>query len=368
MDTALRVIRVAISVTSILAGGAVLYHILHSTPEYIEPTTEKCLVPTLAPEDTFLPIPVLDRLVCILVPYFVDSSKTDYGRLITRSLTAFVGPAVYLEMVEGSRLGNSWSLLACMPFTAIFTWSTGVGIYLPVFFVPLMAYARKRILKTSSASRIPLARVYAIYVANALHMASIIFMLGPGPSEVGEANSWIPQSIALNVVLMISLWFIYSPLSWFFGVLMESAQGKVHDVHAAHVAEETKARQLVRDGFLLMAGLNAGLHCAISLAFWGGSTPFQHIVDAFSHSYRVEHIDYAPAYFLMWDLFGAMGGSWLWIVTDTESIVDPVWFVLNSVLFSPGAALMWYAARREQRLMDHAHTLAINHSAKLKTH
>jgi len=217
-----------------------------------------------------------------------------------------------------------------------------------------MNYARKRILKTSSANRIPLARVYAILVTNALHMASIIYMLTLGPTQEGEAHSRALQRIIVNAVMMISQWFIYTPLTWFFGGRMESPQGTIRKVRASHAAEDIKTRELVFLSFVVMAAVNVALHWWTLWKYWGCSTPFQHIIDAFSHPFRVENIDDAPAYFLMWDLFGAIGASWLWILSDMGSIVDPVLFFLISLPFSPGAALMMYAAGREGYFIEQA--------------
>ncbi|KAF9996674.1 hypothetical protein BGZ65_007749, partial [Modicella reniformis] len=160
--------QVVLGTVSVLAGTTVLLTILQSTPSYIQPRTEKCLVPTLAAEDYFVPVPVLDRLICILVPYFVDCSRTDYGRLVLQLLMTFVAPITLLEMVEGSRLGNHGTMLACLPFASLFSYATGIGIYLPIFFVPLMMKARSRIMATAAASHVPLPRVYAILLAHDL--------------------------------------------------------------------------------------------------------------------------------------------------------------------------------------------------------
>ncbi|KAF9355830.1 hypothetical protein BGX34_010236 [Mortierella sp. NVP85] len=320
---------------SILAGAVVLHHLFARKP-YVGPASyttslAKCM-----------PIPVLDRLVCILVQNNIDPSKTDYGQSVVRDLTAFLVPLVFLLTVEASRVGNSGFLLACMPFTAVVTCLFGGGTYLLIFFVPLINYSRKRILKASSASSIPLARVYAILVANAIYMVSIIYMFTAGMQE-SEAYSWA-------LILMGLLWLIYSPLTWLFEVLMEFTQGKIYDVRA-HVAEDIKARQLVRDSFLFMAAVN------VVLQVWafcrGGSTPLRH----FYRPFPFQDEKYAPAFSLMWDLFGAIGASWLWVLSEME-LAYQVFFIPVSVLF-PGGALMLFAGRWEHMLMFYS---ALSHS------
>ncbi|KAG0369251.1 hypothetical protein BGZ54_010471 [Gamsiella multidivaricata] len=100
-----------------------------------------------------------------------------------------------------------------------------------------------------------------------------------------------------------------------------------------------------------MAGLNAGLHLAALIAFWNGSTPIKHILLSFSHQFRVDHIYYASAYFLLWDFFGAVCGSFMWILSDTRSVRSAALFLALSVILSPGSALMLFCAHREERLM-----------------
>ncbi|KAK3814070.1 MAG: hypothetical protein J3Q66DRAFT_345553, partial [Benniella sp.] len=316
-------------------------------------------------------IPVLDRLVCTLVQHIVDSFRTDYGRFVFRYLTAFMGPVVLLLTVEASRVGNSGSLLACMPFTAIVTCFFGGGTYLLFFFVPLMNYARKRIQKTGNSSHpppsdIPLARVYAILVANALHMASILYMLTLGPTHEGEAHSRALQRIIVNAILMVSLWFIYTPLTWFFEGRMESPQGTFYDVRAAHVAEEIKAHHLLRRGYKFMGVVNCGLCMWTLWEYWGGSTPFWHLIYPFSGSFRYEHKEYASAYFLTWDLVGAIGASWLWVLSDVEHLTDLVLLIPLSFLFTPGAALMSYASFRERQLVDMVRFLSAPRTTRKK--
>ena len=268
-----------------------------------------------------------------------------------------MGPVVFLLTVEASRVGNTGSLLACLPFTAFVACFYGAGTYLLIFFVPLMNYARKRIQRTSSSSHpppshIPLARVYAILIANALHMASIIYMLTLGPTQEGEAHSQALQRIIVHAVLMISLWFIYTPLTWFFGRWKESPQGTFYDVRAAHVTEEIKAYHLLRRGYKFMAVVNFGLYGWTLWEYWGGSTPFSHIVYSFSGSFRYEHKEYASAYFLTWDLVGAIGATWLWVLSDLDHLTDLALLIPLSFLFTPGGALMSYALFREQQLVD----------------
>ncbi|KAK3814069.1 MAG: hypothetical protein J3Q66DRAFT_411656 [Benniella sp.] len=319
-------------------------HFAVQKAQYIGPASGTFFDPRLASERC-IPIPFLDRLVCHPLQKIVDSSKTDYGRFVVRYLTAFVGPVVFFVTVEGSRLGNSGSLFACMPFTAIVTCLYGGGTYLLIFFVPLLNYARRRIQKTSSASRIPLARVHAILVANALHMVSVIFMLTPGTTQEGEDNLLlILLSIAVNAVLMFSLWFIYTPLTWFFEELMESAQEKVRDVRAAHVAEELQARKLVSVSFLFMAAVSAILYWLTLYEHWGEPTPFWHFFNSFDGPF--------------WDILSALGASCLLILSEKITTKNLIMSILIPVLFSPGAALMVYGMFREQYLMLDARSLS----------
>ncbi|KAF9968376.1 hypothetical protein BGZ70_004536 [Mortierella alpina] len=311
-----RLARVTLGVVSVLTGVAVLATILQSTPSYLQPLTKRCLAPVLAPEDSHISFPGLDRLICILVPFFVDCSRTDYGRLTVQLLMSFVGPITLLQLVEASRVGNRWSMLACMPFATLFSWSTGIGIYLPIFFVPLMIQARSRVESSVSGSAVPLARVYAILIACALNL--------------------------------LSLWSIYTILT---GVL-DATVVPVPKTERGQADQELRARHLLRDSFLILVGMTTYTHVMTLKGFWQGATPVDHLAQAFDHGFRLEHDYYAPAYFLFWDFIGAVCGSFFWILSDAETLHEPALFLAISPILSPGSALMLYAARREQRMMD----------------
>ncbi|KAF9082962.1 hypothetical protein BGX23_011905 [Mortierella sp. AD031] len=345
------IVRTTVGTISALTGVSILLYLLQTTPEYIEPRTLKCLVPTLAPEDRNIPVPFVDRIVCILRPYFEDSTRSDYGRLVMMQLGPFIAPIMFLTVVEASRKANHWSFLSCTPLSALFSYLTGIGIYLPLVFVPLTIKARSRVESTASGSSVSLARVYALFVTQVLTWVAVAVLFAPGPTVVGEENSWIPMSTVINIVTMLSLWFIYTPLTW----LLETSglvtqEGKTE---AQKVEQDRTARQLLRDSFLVMAGINTGLHFVGLIAFWSGATPVDHIFKAFHHAFRVEHLMYAPAYFLLWDHFGAIAGGLFWVLLDAKSLVDPLRYVALSVLVSPGSALMVHAAVREQRLLKH---------------
>ncbi|KAG0298385.1 hypothetical protein BGZ96_000099 [Linnemannia gamsii] len=348
--------RGAIGTLSVATGISILFYLLTATPEYIEPRAQKCLVPTLAPEDNYVPIPVIDRIVCILLPYFEDSTRTDYGRLMLMQLSPFIAPIMFLSLVEASRKGNHWSLMSCSPFSALFSYTTGIGIYLPVIFVPLTIRGRSRVETTAAGSSITLARVYALIITQVIVWFAVAVLFAPGPTVVGEENSWIPWSTVVSIVIMHSLWFIYTPLTWLLGLTIDS-----------HKTEQDRdARRLLRDAFLVTAGVNAGLYYVGLFGFWHGTTPVEHIFKAFEHGFRVEHLMYAPAYLLLWDHIGAMTGGLLWVLTDARSIADPLLYLVLSVLVSPGSALMIHAAKREQRLLKYVQSLG-NSNKKLKT-
>ncbi|KAG9327295.1 hypothetical protein KVV02_007071 [Mortierella alpina] len=354
-----RVARVTLGVVSVLTGVAVLATILQSTPSYLQPLNKRCLAPVLAPEDSHISLPGLDRLICILVPFFVDCSRTDYGRLTVQLLMSFVGPITLLQLVEASRVGNRWSMLACMPFAAIFSWSTGIGIYLPLFFVPLMIKARSRVESSVSGSAVPLARVYAILTACALNLVALASFFAPGPDSVGEGNSWLPQSTVATVVLQLSLWSIYTILTW----VLEATAVPTPKTERAQADQELRARHLLRDSFLVLVGMTTYTHVMTLKGFWQGTTPVGHLAKAFDHAFRLEHDYYAPAYFLFWDFIGAVCGSFFWILSDAETLREPALFLAVSPILSPGSALMLYAARREQRMMD---AILANNKQKLQ--
>ncbi|KAF8944713.1 hypothetical protein BGZ47_003779 [Haplosporangium gracile] len=356
--------RGAIGTLSVATGISILFYLLQTTPEYIEPCTQKCLVPTLAAEDNHIPVPVIDRIVCILRPYFEDSTRTDYGRLVLMQLVPFLAPIMFLSIVEASRKGNHWSLMSCSPFSALFSYLTGIGIYLPVIFVPLTIKGRSRVESTAVGSSISLARVYALIVTQIVLWFGVAVLFAPGPTVVGEENSWIPRSTAVNIVIMLSLWFIYTPLTWLLEVTgLASLKGKTD---AQKTEQDRNARRLLRDTFLVTAGINAGLYYVGLFDFWHGTTPVEHILKAFDHGFRVEHLMYAPAYFLLWDHFGAIAGGLFWVLTDARSIADPLLYLVLAILVSPGSALMIHAAKREQRLLKYVQSLG-NSNKKVKT-
>ncbi|KAK5822579.1 hypothetical protein F5H01DRAFT_336025 [Linnemannia elongata] len=356
--------RGAIGTLSVATGLSILFYLLQATPEYIEPRALKCLIPTLAAEDTHIPVPVIDRIVCILRPYFEDSTRTDYGRLVLMQLCSFLASIMFLSIVEASRKGNHWSLMSCSPFSALFSYLTGIGIYLPVIFVPLSIKSRSRVELTAAGSSISLARVYALIVTEVALWFSVAVLFAPGPTVVGEENSWIPLSTAVNIVIMFSLWFVYTPLTWFFELTgLATLKGKSD---AQKTEQDRNARRLLRDTFLVTAGINAGLYYVSLFGFWHGTTPIEHILKAFDHGFRVEHLMYAPAYLLLWDHFGAIAGGLFWVLTDAQSIADPLLYLVLAVLVSPGSALMIHAAKREQRLLKYVQSLG-NSNKKLKT-
>ncbi|KAG0274223.1 hypothetical protein BGZ95_009995 [Linnemannia exigua] len=324
--------RGAIGAISIATGISILAYLLLATPEYIEPHTAKCLVPILAAEDNIITVPVIDRLVCILRSYFEDSTRTDYGRLMLMQLAPILAPVMFLSVVEASRKGNHWS--------------------------------RSRVESTAAGSSISMARVYALIITLVVIWFAVAALLAPGPTVVGEENSWSPLGTAINTVTMLSLWFIYTPITWFLEVTgLVSLKGKTD---AQKTEQDRSARRLLRDTFLVMAGINAGLYVVSLFGFWHGTTPVDHIVKAFDHGFRVEHLMYAPAYLLLWDYFGAIAGGFFWVLTDARSIADPLLYLVLSVLVSPGAALMIHAAKREQRLLKYVQSLG-NSNKKLKS-
>ncbi|KAF9930762.1 hypothetical protein FBU30_011298 [Linnemannia zychae] len=356
--------RGVIGALSISTGISILFYLLQTTPEYIEPRTKKCLVPTLAADDVIVPIPVIDRIVCILNPYFEDSSRTDYGRLVMMQLYPVLASIMFLSLVEASRKGNHWSLMSCSPFSALISYLSGIGIYLPAVFVPLFIKSRSRVESTAAGSSISLARVYALIMTQIIVWFAVAVLFSPGPTVVGEKNSWIPQATAINVVTMLSLWFVYTPLTWFLDVTgIATLKGKTD---AQKTEQDRIARRLLRDSFLVMAGINTALHFVGLFQFWYGTTPFNHIIKAFEHEFRVENLMYAPAYFLLWDDFGAVAGGFFWVLSDARSIVDPLMYIVLSGIVSPGAAMMFHAAKREHRLLKHVQSLG-NSNKKLKT-
>ncbi|KAG0376208.1 hypothetical protein BGX24_008126 [Mortierella sp. AD032] len=355
--------RGAIGAISIATGISILAYLLQATPEYIEPRAAKCLVPILAAEDNTITVPVIDRIVCILRPYFEDSTRTDYGRLVLMQLGPILAPIMFLSVVEASRKANHWSLMSCSPFSAIFAYTTGIGIYLPAIFVPLSIRGRSRVESTAAGSSISMARVYALIITQVVIWFAVAALFAPGPTVVDEKTPWI-MGTAVNTVTMHSLWFIYTPLTWFLDVTgLVSLQGKPD---AQHTEQDRNARRLLRDAFLVMAGINAGLYVVSLFGFWHGTTPIDHIVKAFDHGFRVEHLMYAPAYLLLWDHIGAFAGGLFWVLTDARSIADPLLYLVLSVLVSPGAALMIHAAQREQRLLKYVQSLG-NSNKKLKS-
>ncbi|KAF9146895.1 hypothetical protein BGX30_005105 [Mortierella sp. GBA39] len=356
--------RGAIGTLSVATGISILLYLLQATPEYIEPNAQKCLVPTLAAEDTHIPFPVIDRIVCILRPYFEDSTRTDYGRLVLMQLGPILAPIMLLSIVEASRKGNHWSLMSLSPFSALFSYMTGIGIYLPVIFVPLSIKGRSRVESTAAGSSISLARVYALIVTLVALWFAVAVLFAPVPTVVGEENSWIPLGTTVNIVIMFSLWLIYTPLTWFFEVTgLASLKGKTD---AQKTEQDRDARRLLRDTFLVTAGINAGLYYVGLIGFWHGTTPIEHILKAFNHGFRVEHLMYAPAYLLLWDYFGTIAGGLFWVLTDARSIADPLLYLVLAVLVSPASALMIHAAKREQRLLKYVQSLG-NSNKKLKT-
>ncbi|KAG0053568.1 hypothetical protein BGZ83_000852 [Gryganskiella cystojenkinii] len=344
--------KVVLSTVSVVTGLTILAHILLSTPKYVDPITQKCLLPVLAPEDNLVPFPVFDRIVCILIPYFVDCSRTDYGRLVVRLLMSFVWPICWLELVEASRVANRWSMLACMPFATLFAYSTGIGIYLPVFFVPLMIKIKSTIDSSATESSVPLARVYALLSVHILNLPFIAGLLMPGPDSVGQGNSWIPVATAIHMPLQVALWFIYTPLT----ALIERVVVSAPKTDAETIAQDKFARMLIIRSTFIVAHLSAVAHLAtVAAYFFDRTTPVSDIWSSFSFSFRSDNLFYAPAYFLLWDYFGAVLGSFFWILSDAKGMKEPAKFLATSVVMSPGFALMMHMARREKRLLAQAH-------------
>lgn len=348
--------KVTLATVSALSAVGIFYHMLQSTPPYVDPVSERCLIaPSLTDEDKFIPfpLPVFDRLVCVLVPYFVDCSRTALGRLVVQLLmTSFLAPISWLQMIEASRAANRWSMLACMPFAALFAYTSGIGIYLPLMFVPLMIKAKPSIDASASASAVSLARVYALLAVQVVNMVSLVSVVLPGPDSVGPENTWIPLATAINVPLEFSLWFVYTPLTFLFeSILVPTPASEVE-----RARQDRRARQLVIKSTRVFAFLSSMVHFASLAAFLTGTTtPVSDILNSFRLSFRLENILYAPAYFLLWDFFGAILGSLYWVLSDAESLKEPAHFLATALVLSPGTALMFHMAQREKRLLELAH-------------
>ena len=100
---------------------------------------------------------------------------------------SFVWPICWLELVEASRVTNSWSLLAYMPFVTLFAYCTRICVYVPVLFVPLVIKTKPTIDSSVIGSSVPW-RVYALLAVHLLNLVFIVGILLPGSDSVGQDN------------------------------------------------------------------------------------------------------------------------------------------------------------------------------------
>ncbi|KAF9329554.1 hypothetical protein BG006_007378 [Podila minutissima] len=341
---------------SILSSLALLVHLLTSCAPYIEPLVYRCLLPrSLTPQDTHTRFPLLDRLTCALAAFYTDAHASPLGLLSLQLILNVFVSTVFLAHVEGSRRGAAWTLLACTPLAGfICTAVGGIGVYVPLMLVPLLIHHKATIESSPRANAVPLPRVYALLVALVINVAiQILAFVYPHDA------SFLGRAVAGQVLYSHLAWFLYTPLT----VVFEKA---ILALVLTEQQQDLRARQVLLRVFYLLAGLNAGVHVASVLAFWHSGTSTRQVAQVFGYQFRAEHAEAASAYYLLWDMVGAAWGSLLWIVADAGSWWAAVLILALAPVVSPVAAMMVYAARREDRFLERFSTRRYDGKAKLQ--
>ncbi|KAF9277849.1 hypothetical protein BGZ74_003236, partial [Mortierella antarctica] len=259
--------------------------------------------------------PLLDRLTCALAAFYTDAHASPLGLLSLQLILNVFVSTIFLAHVEGSRRGAAWTLLACTPLAGfVCTTVGGIGVYMPLMLVPLLIHHKATVESSPRANAVPLPRVF------------------------------LGRAVAGQVLYGHLAWFLYTPLT----VVFEKA---ILALVPTEQQQDLRARQVLLRVFYLLARLNTGVHVASVLAFWHSGTSTRQVAQVFGYQFRAEHAEAASAYYLLWDMVGAAWGSLLWIVADSVS---------------PVAAMMVYAARREDQFLERFSARRYDGKAKLQ--
>ena len=159
----------------------------------------------------------------------------------------------------------------------------------------------------------------------------------------------LPSSDAQNITIFLSQWGLpFSAVLW---NLVPRDRKPPKDSH--------KAVQLL---FTILMGVCTAVHYAamVEWAVSGGS------VDELRAVALRSQVKYMPAHFLLVDASVMTLACFLFVLGD-GGVGPAVPFVLQIVLVGPGAAVLWYGLKREQRLMGGGGVRKAAESRSLKT-
>ncbi|KAG0342852.1 hypothetical protein BG004_005568 [Podila humilis] len=352
---------------AVLSSLALLFHQLFSCEQYVRKFTPHCLLTTEYPAPfSYIAIPILDRIACVLAYFYVDSLASSFGRFSLALVLNFAAAITFFYSVEGSRRGSFWTLLACTPLSGFLSYGSGVGIYFPMVLVPLMVQYRARIARSSHDSTVSLARVLALLATQVVNIWAMTLPFLVSVQDSSEESKEYSRRVAsLNLILGVFAWMLYTPITVVFGKILLTTGWTEQE-------QDRKARMVLKTGFYLVGAVNMLAHFvsihefieAVALAKGGSFEAtrddlVQQVLQVFSYGFRAEQDTAAAAYFFLVDALGCIWGMCLLVAADADpnSISTSssrvatmmLWFVASLVL-SPGAALMFYAVRREDKL------------------
>ncbi|KAG0036023.1 hypothetical protein BGZ82_004798 [Podila clonocystis] len=209
-----------------------------------------------------------------------------------------------------SRRGAAWTWLAGFVCTAV----GGIGVYVPLMFVPLLNHHRTPVESSSRANAVPLPRVYAFAGRTGDQCRC------PDPGICSPSGRKLPGPSCRGLGPLRS-----------FGMVPQQ--------------QDLRARRVLVRVFYLLAGLNAGVHVASLLMFWHKAS---------------------SAYYLLWDTIGAAWGALLWIVADSGNWLEALLILVLAPAVSPVSAMMVYAARRKDRFLERLPARRYDGKAKLQ--
>ncbi|KAG0606465.1 hypothetical protein M758_9G142700 [Ceratodon purpureus] len=265
-------------------------------------------------------VAVLDKLLCVLVNFFVYGVRSDEGKVVTGYTGTLLVSVMAFMAVEGSRL-KSGLFLSATWLHGILLQITGVSVSFPAVWLPtyFLYDGGNREHSLIWRKKISLARVAAIAVAFLFLWLFTIALFFPLNTDKKQT------ACLLFLAMPCAVTMAYLP----FQTTQDAPQQKGHKgVIALH---------------LLQAGFGLTWHLVAILFLLRDQGIPGRLVQLFT-SFRNEEW---PVYFLLID-FVSLFLSFLYLTAVEEGVFIALLGLVGGVLFGPAFAVSAYCVYREQ--------------------
>lgn len=265
-------------------------------------------------------VPLVDRLLCTLVNFFVYAVRSDEGKVVTGYIGTLAVSVLAFMAVEGSRL-KSGLVLSATWFHAILLQITGISVSFPALWLPayFLSDGGNREHSHIWKKKISLYRVAAIAVSFLALWLNVIALFFPLGTDKKQAACLFFLGMPFAVTL------VYLP----FTTSQDAPQQKGHKgVIALH---------------LLQAAFGLTWHLVAVLFVLRDPELPSRVAHLFT-SFRTEEWS---TYFLLID-FVSLFLSFLYLTAVEDGVVIALLELVGGVVFGPAFAVSAYCVYREQ--------------------